>query len=295
MCNSYTPKGRKSASKIFVAVAVCLSSILLTASTSAVAETTVKGVLIANGKTIELPYVYVWKEKEGFYDASDPAWSFIFVERPLKPQEIGVHVSDTAWVHVGITETQKSTQQRKITAYTQSLKFSAGAGGNISGGAYPEVEIKGLHTDHVSGRIWHANPQKVFEDSFQFDLAFSAPISDPNAPTVVGTPLPAGGGEPGQAYLKWTEIVHTGDIELLKSIMPSEMADQFGSITAEEAQQEVKFMQEMTPTDNIILSGSSDGEVAILQTEGMMEGEKISVEVTMTKMSGFWIPTNMSM
>ena len=124
-------------------------------------------------------------------------------------------------------------------------------------------------------------------------FSFSAPISDPDAP--IGDLLPAGGGEPGEAYLKWVESIHSGDIEKLKSIVPVEMAAQFDQVSAEEAREEVEFMKLMTPTDVSILSGSSDGETAILKIEGTLEGETVPAEVTMSKMGGFWIPTNTSM
>ena len=295
MQDSHIPKSRKRIIEYCAVLTIGLTFILTATPLDVSADATVKGSLIANGKTVELPYVYVWKKEEGFYKADDPTWNIIFVERSLQPRELGSHVSNSAWVHIGITETKEFTEQGKLEVYTQSIKFSATAAGNVSGGNYPEIEIKGLGTGLVSGRVWHPKQQKVFDDSFQFDFAFSAPISDPNAPTIVGKPLPEGGGEPGQAYLKWTETVHTGDIELVKSLMPAEMADQLGSLSSEEAAKEIEFMQMMTPKDNIIVGGSSDGETAILQTEGVVDGKKISVEITMTKMGNLWVTTNASM
>lgn len=122
---------------------------------------------------------------------------------------------------------------------------------------------------------------------------FSVPLSDPNAP--IGDLLPAGGGEPGRAYLKWVEVVHAGDLERLKSILPPEMAAQLDAATAEEARENIEFMQLMTPTGVTILGGSTDGEIALLEIEGLMEGEKVSGEITMTKTGDFWMPTKSSM
>ncbi len=279
----------------FAVLTVCLSLLLTIPSTAMSEEMPAKGTLIANGETVELPYVYVWRKKEGFYQPSDPTWGIIFTQRTLQPREIDGHASHSAWVYIGITQTKEFSKQGKLEVYSQSIKFSAESPGNVSGGNYPEIEITGLDSDLVSGRIWHAKPQKVFDNTFRFDLTFSTPLSDPDAPTIIGSPLPTGGGAPGQAYLTWTKTIHTGDIELLKSIMPSEQAAQFDGITPEEARKEVTFMQEMTPTNNVIVGGSSDGETAILQTEGTIDGNKVSIEVTMTKMGDFWILTNVSM
>jgi hypothetical protein len=253
----------------------------------------VKGSLIANGETVELPYVYMWPEKEGFYDSSDPTWHILFVERALGPREIGKPVWDAAWVQISITETDEFAEQPQLEVYSQSIKISADAGGNISGGTYPEIEIEGLGSDLVSGRVWHAEPQKILDDSIQFDFTFSTPLSDPNAP--IGDLLPADGGEPGQAYLQWVEVIHSGDLEILKTIVTSDMAAQLGAVTPEEAREEIEFMQLLTPTDVTIVGGSSDGETALLQIEAVMEGEKITGEVTMIRFDDIWMATNFSM
>jgi hypothetical protein len=54
-------------------------------------------------------------------------------------------------------------------------------------------------------------------------------------------------------------------------------------------------MKEMTPTDVEITGGSSDGETAILQVTGTMDGEAITAEVTMMLHDGTWITTNVAM
>ena len=133
----------------------------------------------------------------------------------------------------------------------------------------------------------------VFDDKFQYDFQFNTILSDPNAP--IGDLLPEGGGEPGKAYQAWSAAVHSGDVEQLKAIVPEEMAAQLSAVTPEEAAEEIGFMKEMTPTDIRVLSGSTDGEIALMQIEGSMVGETINAEVTMTKMGSFWLPTNSSM
>ena len=73
------------------------------------------------------------------------------------------------------------------------------------------------------------------------------------------------------------------------------MVEQLDSASAEEAREQIEFMQEMTPTDVKILSGSTDGEIALLEIEGMMDGEKVTGEIEMTRMGEFWMPTKSSM
>jgi len=272
-----------------------LAAWLVAAPAFAAEDATVEGKLIANGKEVALPYVYVWKKKEGFYDPKDPTWAILFVEHPIKPRDLGKHVWDSAWVEIGVTKTAEFSEQQQpeLNVYSQSIKMSADSGGNISGGEYPQIELEGLDAGSVSGRIWLAEQQEFFDDKFQYDFTFTAPMSDPNAP--IGEALPAGGGEPGQAYLKWVEAVHSGDIEKLKSIVPEEMAAEMASASPEEVREQMGFMQAMTPTGVTITGGSSDGETAILQVEGNLEGEKVSAKVILTKMGNFWLPTETSM
>jgi hypothetical protein len=289
---SSLPRAASAASRR-TAVVTCLLLALATLPLAAAEEATVSGVLVANGEEISLPYVYMWAEKEGFYDPADPTWRILFVEHPVEERDLGDPVWDAAWVELGITRTAEFGDGPELQVYSQSLKLSADSGGNISGGTYPEIEIEGLGSDRLSGRVHHLEPQEFFDHTYSYDFTFSVPLFDPDAP--IGEPLPAGGGEPGAAYLEWVAAIHSGDLERIKGLVPAEMAELVGAGSPEEAQEELEFMQMMTPTDIKILGGSSDGETAILQAEGMMDGEKTTFEVTLTKMGDSWVATGVSM
>ncbi|MEM7222322.1 MAG: hypothetical protein AAF495_05045 [Pseudomonadota bacterium] len=273
--------------------AVGLILLALPAPLAAAEPAKVSGVLTANGVEVALPYVYVWAEEEGFYDPADPSWRILFVEREVTPRELGEPIWDAAWVELRLTETAEFDDQPKLQVYSQSIKFSADSGGNLSGGEYPQIEIEGLGTEQISGRVYHTETQEFFDDTYKYDLTFSAALTDPNAP--IGEPLPDGGGDPGRAYLQWVEAVHTGTLDALRSIVPPEWAEQLDSLSAAEAKEQMEFLQFMTPTDVKILSGSLDGENAFLEIEGMIEGEKVNGEITMTQMGEFWMPTESKM
>lgn len=246
----------------------------------------VSGSLIANGTTIELPYAYVWAEEKGFYDEADPTWTVLFAEHPIEERELDGIVGDSAWVKLGITQTAEFGDEPKLQVYMQSVKLAADSGGNISGGKYPKLELTTAGPERFAGRVYHEEPQTFFDDTFQYDLTFDLPLSDPNAP--LGEALPADGGEPGRAYLKWVAAIHAGDAEQLKSLVPPEMVTQ---LEEDDVAEQMAFMQALTPTEVKILSGSSDGETAILQIEGLMDGERAKGEVTLKKMGGHWVPT----
>ena len=176
-------------------LAICVGLLLVGVTAAGEVKPEVKGTLTANGTTVELPYVYVYKEKKGFYDENDPTWKVIFVSKPVAEREVDEHIWGAAYVEIGITESAEFGDKPKVQVYSQSLKLSAESGGNISGGTYPKLEIESTGPDRFAGRIYHSEPQKIFDDTFQYDFTFSAPLSDTNAP--LGQPLPADGGEPG--------------------------------------------------------------------------------------------------
>ena len=257
-------------------------------------EASVEGSFVVNGNPVELPYVYVWREKKGFYNDDDPAWTILFVGRKLKATEIGDPVWDSAWIELGVTESSEfSDDGPQLQVYSQALRLSTESGGNISGGTYPSIELDGLETGVIAGHVWHKETQEFFDDQYFYDLTFNTGISDPDAP--IGDALPEGGGVPGQAYLRWVETLQTGDMEKLLAIVPEELAEQLTSAPREEAEEQLEFMRSMTPSDIRILSGSSDGETAILKIEGQLDGETVNAEITMTRMGEHWVPTKTSM
>lgn len=268
---------------------LCLAFWLPGLPLSAAGDATVSGQLVANGETIALPHVYVWAEDEGFYDPSDPTWTVLFLESPVDERELDGFFFDSAWVRLGITETTEFGDEPELQVFSQSLKLSADSGGNISGGDDPELEIESTGPDRFAGRVHLPAPQDFFDDTFQYDLTFSAPLSNPDAP--IGEPLPADGGEPGKAYLAWVEALHSGDPERLAPLVPEDMAAQLHD---EGAREELEFLAAMTPTEVTILGGSSDGETAVLQIEGVMEGETLRGEITLVKTGASWMPTKTS-
>jgi hypothetical protein len=276
---------------LVVSCLVVVSGLALFHAAPAIAaeEASVSGTLTANGETVELPYVYVYALEKGFYDEGEPAWKIIFVEQPIEARKLDEHIWGAAHVELQITRTAEFGDEPTLHVYSQSLVLSADQGGNISGGTYPEIELDGAGPERFSGRVYLPEEQTIFDDTFQYDFTFSAPLSDPNAP--IGDPLPADGGEPGKAYLAWVDAIHSGDIQRLKALVPAEVASQ---LDGEEAKEEFEFMRTMTPTAIKLLSGSSDGQMALLQVEGVMDGEAVSGEITLERIGEHWTATNAS-
>jgi hypothetical protein len=76
----------------------------------------VSGVLVSNGTEIELPYVNVWAEEEGFIKPTDPTWRILFVEHEIAPKDLGEPIR-VAWVKIGITETSEFGDAPELHIY----------------------------------------------------------------------------------------------------------------------------------------------------------------------------------
>jgi hypothetical protein len=246
----------------------------------------VEGSLVVNGTTVELPYVYAYAQKTGFYDEADPTWTLLFVSHPVDERSLDDHIWDAAYVRVGITRTAEFGDEPELQVLSQDIRFSADAQGNVSGGTYPQLELASAGPEIFAGRVYHTEPVEFFDDTFRYDFTFSVPLSDPFGP--IGEPLSAGGGEPGAAYLAFVDAIHAGDLERLKALVSP---DQAAMLEGEDAQDNIGFIQMMTPTGVEILGGSSDGETAILQVTGTMDGDSVAGEITLVNQDGLWIAT----
>jgi hypothetical protein len=273
-------------------VAVLLGVFILPPGTAIADEpaASVNGSFVANGEKVELPYVYVYAERQGFYDEADPTWSVLFVEHPIEERELDDHVWDAAYIRLGITETSEFDDEPTLQVYSQDIRFSAEQAGNISGGTYPELEITKTGPERFSGRVHHPEVREFFDDTFQFDFTFDIPLSDPFAP--IGDALPADGGEPGAAFVAWCDAVHAGDMARLKALMPAEQAAMLESEDEGQIKEDLEFMKMMTPTEVEVLGGSSDAETAILNVTGTMDGQAVQGEITMALTDGRWVTTD---
>jgi hypothetical protein len=271
-------------------VAVLVGLAWVASAAQAAEPASVKGTLTANGQTVKLPYVYVYALEKGFYDPADPTWKIFFVEHPVEARKLKEPIvfMDAAYVELGVTRTKEFGDKPGLQIYSQDIKMSAETA-NISGGNYPKLELSSAGPERFAGRVYHAEPQKFFKDTFQYDFTFSAPLSDPNAP--LGQALPADGGEPGKAYRAWVAAIHSGDPARLKPLVPADMAAQ---LDQPDAKKDLEMMASLTPTDVRILGGSSDGTTAILKVEGLVDGKKVKGEVTLQKTGGFWLATKSS-
>ena len=118
-----------------------------------------------------------------------------------------------------------------------------------------------------------------------FDLRFSTELPE----ELPGELLPAGGGEPGAAYLAWTVAVKSGDLEQIKAVLTPEQVEEFESMPVEEQQENIEFLQMMVPDELEVLGGRRVDDIAYLEVRAVMEGEPTRGEVKLVHKEGVWV------
>lgn len=129
---------------------------------------------------------------------------------------------------------------------------------------------------------------QALDCAVSFDLAL---LGDPkDAPPPPGTPLPAGGGEPGAAYLAMNKALHAGDFDAMLALMPADRAAMM-----QEARKEPDFAAQMalaqaiSPTKVKITGGRQDGDRAWVEFTAVESDTPRVGTAEMKREGGRWI------
>ena len=118
--------------------------------------------------------------------------------------------------------------------------------------------------DRVAGRYTFSDEEDDPRCDLRFDIAV---LGDPaKAPPLPGKPLPAGGGEPGRAYLANNDALIAGDLDALARLLPPDRAAQLTQARKQpEFAAQLAFMQGLAARDVRITGGRQDGDRAWLE------------------------------
>lgn len=100
-----------------------------------------------------------------------------------------------------------------------------------------------------------------------------------------GTPIPAGGGEPGKVYLEQQKALKAKDLAGLKKVMSAQRVKEMADPKFKEM---IDMIAEMAPTDVKILGGTQTGDTATLNATGKQGPETMKGEITLLKEGGAW-------
>lgn len=137
----------------------------------------------------------------------------------------------------------------------------------------------------ANGRI--AGTLKIKDNEKNADLKIDTPIlSDDHGPA-----LPAGGGEPGKAYMAYHEALITGQPAKIRPTLSKENGkDLDEAVKKGRAPDMVRQFTEEHPTKSVtILRGWSKGDTAVLLWEGEKGQVKLTGEAVLVREGGRWV------
>lgn len=269
----------------------CLGFVLIAVSLPALASSgAVSGSLTANGKTFALKHAYAQTRKSPF-DKTKSVVELIVTDQELSPaaasDNIELMQAQDKQQLSGFTATFDDTKKIiSATVFSPAFKKMK----QFSGVGMQNAELTAMTTTRIAGTVSMAKPDDFFDEHYQYNASFDLPISKPAVPppppALKGTPLPAGGGEPGKAYAAY-----------LKNLTAGNMKAFLGGVTAaraKEASSDPDFkklfplLQAMQPTGLKVTGGAIDGNNATLLATGK-DGDNVSRgTITMVRENGAW-------
>lgn len=261
-----------------------LLSLSLASSAAFAAAGTAKGSLTVNGKTVKLTHAYATTKKNPF-DAKKTDYYVVITDREVP--EAAIHdefemlraAKGLNGLSIQVTNPEKSV----ISGMIYSPHFETMS--QISATGVHELETTAFGPDRVAGKLWADGTQEFFRHTYTFNVTFDAPVmAKPKPAALKGTPLAAGGGEPGKAYDVYRKAMIAGDMARLKKTVAAERAKQLDDPKFKEM---LPLIQGMQPKKVKITGGSVDGDTATLLVENLDEKSSKGT-ITMVKEGGTW-------
>jgi hypothetical protein len=265
-------------------------ALLVLALPALAADGTVKGSLTANGKTVALTHAYAQAQKSPF-DKTKNVLELIVTDQEISPAAVSdsielMQAQDKQQLS-GFTATfDDSKQIISATVFSPAFKKMK----QFSGVGMQKAELTAMTATRIAGTVSMPKPDDFFDEKYQYNATFDLPIGKPAGPppppVLKGTPLPAGGGEPGKAYAAYLKNLTAGDMKAF-----------LGGVTAaraKEASSDPDFkklfplLKAMQPTAVKVTSGAIDGNNATLVVTGK-DGDNVSRgTIAMVRENGAW-------
>lgn len=265
----------RSIQRLAIAAFICLLS---TGTAIRAQNGQAEGSFTVDGETVTIQHVTV-HEQEHSLEEGQTAYLLTLSEQKIPYME----VDDMCPGEYGNRAIQLKVDRNQEVFMTNYCFL----GGNSSGATF-EIAFETFGPRDYTGSL--AAELEVFDSKVAFDLKFSAPLPE----ELPGELLPAGGGEPGAAYLAWTAAVKSGDLERIMAVLPAEQAEGFESMPADEQQENIEFLQMMVPDEMEVLGGRLVDDIAYLEVRGKTEGESTNGEVKLVHKDEIWVAVSES-
>jgi hypothetical protein len=144
----------------------------------------------------------------------------------------------------------------------------------------------------ITGECSTAKPEKtLFDDPYDFHIAYDVPIT----PIAKPTPLAAGGGEPGHAFVALIDAIRSHDWDATHV----HLRDEESPKTKPPSSEMKRYFEGLAlnyPKSATVTGGVMKGDSAQLEISGITyDGRKIKGDIAMRKAAGNWRVFDMSL
>lgn len=170
-----------------------------------------------------------------------------------------------------------------------NIKTATSSGGGFSSAYDESVKLTERDDKRVAGTVKLLGEELSAEISFDLKVEKFGPLARS------GTPLPADGGEPGNALKATVEATHSGDIERMLAIShPANRKEIEDAKAKGETEQMLGLAQAFTPKITKITGGGVNGDKAWVDFEGEQSGRAMKGTATLNRVEGKWYVKGMS-
>lgn len=224
-------------------------------------------------------YVFIDQDSPGYYVIA-------LLEKPVDNQKLAEATDPSDVIDEAL---RAGTNGVVLTADGDgdvSGSFEMHANGkNVQFGTSGTGGVRALVRDgnRVTGHVHFFN---AFASSHMaVDASFDAELLQPPK----GTPLPADGGEPAQAYFATLEAMRAGDVDTLVTLVSPEQAKMMEEERGKpDFAENVAMLKAMAPADVQVTGGTSYGERVVLDTKGKEGESAFTGTVEMNWEAGGW-------
>lgn len=166
-----------------------------------------------------------------------------------------------------------------------TVRFSSSSSsGGYSSDLEDSVTISARDEKRIAGRVKLDDGSGLVADlSFDLPLTKTGPLARP------GTPLPAGGGDPGKALKAMVDATHAGDLDTMIALSDPERRQGIEEAKASgEAAQMLEMAKLFTPKISKIVGGTTEGDQAWVDFEGTEADGLVKGTAELSRSGGKW-------
>lgn len=169
------------------------------------------------------------------------------------------------------------------------------SGMQMSGSGIFNFDATDFSTKHVTGKFYTDGEEDFMgKHKYSYNVTFAVPVqtikvaSEMTLDASSGTKLPAGGGDPGKAYLAFDKASRAGNIAEIRKY--ASKTRPLPEMSPEETKQMIEMMKMMRPAKVKIAGGFVSGDHATLNVDGEDPSDKAKMRGTieMAREDGTW-------